>query len=155
MADRFPREVRSRIMASVKSKDTGPELAVRRILWGSGLRYRIHDRTVPGTPDISNKRRKFAVFVDGCFWHGCPVCYREPKTNKGYWRDKVRRNRKRREAVRTGLEAQGFRVVEIWEHEVDDPDIVTRNVRAALDESLAPTDGTEIGPVVSQTDKAC
>ena len=155
MADRFPKKVRSRIMSRIRSKDTKPEIAVRRILWRSGLRYRIHDRAVLGIPDISNRRRKLAVFVDGCFWHGCPACYREPKTNKDYWRDKVRKNRRRREAVRTGLGAQGFRVVEIWEHEADDPDIVTRNVRAALDGSPAPTDGAEIGPVVPQTDKVC
>ena len=132
MADRFSKETRSRIMSRIRGKDTGPELAVRRILWRSGLRYRIHDRTVLGTPDISNKRRRLAVFVDGCFWHGCPVCYREPKTNKDFWRCKISRNRERREVVRVALEGQGFRVVEIWEHEADDADIVIRSVRAAL-----------------------
>lgn len=143
MPDKFPREVRSRIMSRIRGKDTKPEMAVRRILWGFGLRYRVHDRAILSTPDISNRRLKLAVFVDGCFWHGCPTCYREPKTNTDFWRDKVSRNRRHRETVRAGLEAQGFHVVEIWEHEVDDPDIVTRNVRAALDVGSAPTDGTE------------
>lgn len=133
MADAFPKEVRSRIMSSIRSKDTKPELAVRRILWGRGLRYRVHSRAVLGTPDISNKRRRLAVFVDGCFWHGCPVCYREPRTNTAFWREKVRRNRARREAVRAGLEAQGFRVVEIWEHEAGDADVVVGRVRTALE----------------------
>ena len=92
MADRFSKETRSRIMSRIRGKDTKPELAVRRILWKLGLRYRVHDRTVLGTPDISNKRRRLAVFVDGCFWHGCPVCYREPKTNRDFWRSKISRN---------------------------------------------------------------
>lgn len=132
MADVFPREVRSRIMSRIRSKDTKPELAVRRILWGRGLRYRVHSRAVLGTPDISNRRRRLAVFVDGCFWHGCPKCYSEPKTNVEFWREKVRRNRARREAVRAGLEAQGFRVVEIWEHEAYDPDAVVAAVGTVL-----------------------
>ena len=132
MADRVSKETRSRIMSSIRGKDTGPELAVRRILWGRGLRYRVHDRTVLGIPDISNKRRRLAVFVDGCFWHGCPACYREPKTNRDFWRGKISRNRRRREAVRAGLEGQGFRVVEIWEHEAYDADVVAGRAGAAL-----------------------
>ena len=137
MADRFSKETRSRIMSRIRGKDTGPELAVRRILWKCGLRYRIHDRTVLGTPDISNKRRRLAVFVDGCFWHGCPVCYREPKTNRDFWRGKISRNMRRREVVRAGLEGQGFRVVEIWEHETGDPDAVMRKVRVEFETSAA------------------
>lgn len=120
-------------MSRIRSKDTKPELAVRRILWARGLRYRVHSRVVFGTPDISNIRRRLAVFVDGCFWHGCPVCYREPRTNTEFWREKVRRNRSRREAVLDRLEAQGFRVVEIWEHEASDPDIVVEKVAEALE----------------------
>ena len=133
MADRFSKKVRSQIMSSIRSKNTRPEMAVRRILWARGLRYRVHNRAVFGTPDISNMRRQLAVFVDGCFWHGCPVCYREPRTNTEFWREKIRRNRSRREAVRDRLEAQGFRVVEIWEHEASDPDIVVRKVGEALE----------------------
>ena len=130
MADRFPPKVRSRIMASIKGKDTGPEIAVRKILWRHGLRYRTHDRTVLGKPDISNKRKRLAVFVDGCFWHGCPKCYQEPETNRGFWRSKVEGNRRRREIVRDGLKRQGFRVIEIWEHEVGRPDVVMKKVNA-------------------------
>ena len=133
MADKFSKETRSRIMSCIRGKDTKPELAVRRILWKLGLRYRVHDRTVLGTPDISNKRRRLAVFVDGCFWHGCPVCYREPKTNKDFWRGKISRNWRRREGVRAGLEGQGFRVVEIWEHDAWDQDTVVGKVGAALE----------------------
>ena len=121
-------------MSRVRSKDTKPEIAVRRILWKRGLRYRLHDRTLPGTPDISNRKRRLAVFVDGCFWHGCPRCYAEPKTNVGFWREKVRRNRARRDAVRADLAERGFRVVEIWEHEAGDEDAVVGLVGAALED---------------------
>lgn len=133
MADTVSAETRSRIMSKVRSKDTGPELAVRRILWRAGLRYRVHDRTLPGTPDVSNKRLRLAVFVDGCFWHGCPECYAEPKSNVDFWRAKVARNRKRREKVREDLKSLGFRVVEIWEHDAtDEPGIVMRMAGAAV-----------------------
>ena len=117
-------------MASIRGKDTGPEIAVRRILWRHGFRYRTHDRTVLGRPDISNKRKRLAVFVDGCFWHGCPKCYQEPETNRDFWRSKVEGNRRRREIVRDGLKRQGFRVIEIWEHEVSRPDVVMKKVNA-------------------------
>ena len=132
MADKFSRQVRSRIMASIKGKNTEPEIAVRRILWSHGFRYRIHDRTVLGTPDVSNKRRRLAVFVDGCFWHGCPRCYKEPETNRDFWRNKVERNKRRRDVVRDGLEQKGFRVVEIWEHEVGFPDVVMGKINAGI-----------------------
>ena len=133
MTDRFSKEVRSRIMSSIGSKDTGPEMVVRRTLWASGFRYRVHNRSVLGTPDISNKKRRLAIFVDGCFWHGCSMCYKEPKTNVDFWREKIRRNRARREAVCKGLEEQGYRVVEIWEHEVNDSEIIVGRVSAALE----------------------
>ena len=121
MADKVSKETRSRIMASIRGRNTKPEIAVRRILWRHGLRYRTHDRTILGRPDISNKGKRLAIFVDGCFWHGCPKCYREPETNKDFWRNKVEENKRRRDVVRDGLERQGFRVVEIWEHEADEP----------------------------------
>ena len=134
MADMVSMETRSRIMASIRGRDTRPEIAVRRILWRHGLRYRTHDRTILGRPDISNKRKRLAIFVDGCFWHGCPKCYREPETNRNFWRSKVDGNRRRREIVRDGLKRQGFRVIEIWEHEVDCPDVVMKKVNAGIAE---------------------
>ena len=118
-------------MSRIRSKDTKPEIAVRRALWRTGFRYRVHDRTLPGTPDISNKGKKLAVFVDGCFWHGCPKCYTEPKSNVDFWKTKLLANRTRREKVRANLEEMGFRVVEIWEHETKDPGAAAARVIAA------------------------
>jgi len=111
-------ETRSRIMSAIRSVNTRPELAVRRAVWARGLRYRIHDRSVPGTPDLSNRSRRVAVFVDGCFWHACPRCYREPRSNVEFWRAKISRNRERRAKVRRMLRVDGWLVVQAWEHEV-------------------------------------
>ena len=129
VTDTVSRETRSRIMSRVRSKDTKPELAVRGILWRRGFRYRIHDSTLLGTPDISNKRRGFAVFVDGCFWHGCLVCYAELKTNVAFWRKKVSRNRERRETVRAGLKDRDLPVIEIWEREANDLNTVLEKIK--------------------------
>ena len=132
MVDVFPSETRSRIMSRIRAKDTKPEIAVGRILWANGIRYRKHAKSVPGTPDMSNRSRRLAVFVDGCFWHGCPRCYREPSTNTSFWREKIRRNQERRKRVRTELRRMGFCVVEIWEHDTGSPERVMGRVRTAM-----------------------
>jgi len=106
-------------MKSIKGKNTKPELAVRKILWSKGIRYRIHDKSVFGVPDISNKKRKLAIFIDGCFWHGCKRCYKEPTTNTAFWKEKIRNNKKRRLKVRRILKKQGWHVQEFWEHQVN------------------------------------
>lgn len=79
-------------MRANRGKDTRPELVLRRRLWAAGLRYRCHPRDVPGWPDICLKKAKLAIFVDGCFWHGCPRHWRLPKTRPDYWKEKVERN---------------------------------------------------------------
>jgi len=129
VADRFSKETRSKIMSSIRGKNTRPEIAIRKILLSKGLRYRIHDKTVFGTPDISNKSRGFAVFIDGCFWHGCPRCYKEPKSNVSYWREKIIRNKKRRTIVKRNLRKDGWKVFEFWEHHVNsNPEKVTMKI---------------------------
>ena len=122
MVDNLSKENRSKVMSSIKGKHTKPELILRKIIWAYGARYRIHDKTVFGTPDISNKRKKIAVFIDGCFWHGCRTCYKEPTTNILYWGDKIKRNKERRRIVRNYLSSKSWTVIELWEHEIrDDP----------------------------------
>lgn len=86
-------------MAQNRGKDTKPELLLRKEIWNRGGRYRTHPKDVPGRPDICNKRAKVAVFVDGCFWHGCPVHFKLPKTRTAFWKEKIRRNQERREQV--------------------------------------------------------
>ncbi len=110
---------RSEIMRSVASKNTQPELALRKALWRAGVRgWRVNLKTLDGKPDIVFGRAKVAVFVDGCFWHGCPDCYRAPKGNAEYWQAKVARNRLRDALVTARLRANRWRVLRFWEHEL-------------------------------------
>jgi len=118
MADKFSKETRSRIMSSIRSKNTKPEITIRRLLWSRGIHYRIHDKSIFGNPDISSKKNKVAVFIDGCFWHGCKSCYQKPKTNTVFWNKKMTANRKRRSDVISRLKNDGWNILEIWEHDV-------------------------------------
>lgn len=106
-------------MRSVRSRDTGPELAVRRYLHRAGLRYRLHDRRLPGTPDVIFPSRRIAVLVHGCFWHqhsGCAAAAR-PKTSRGYWDKKLDGNVARDARQTAALEALGWTCLVVWECE--------------------------------------
>lgn len=107
-------------MVAQGQRDTEPELAVRRLLHRQGLRYRV-DFTVLKKPrriaDIAFIKAKVAVFVDGCFWHGCPEHGTWPKSNADFWRDKIEANRKRDSDTNRRLQANGWVVIRIWEHE--------------------------------------
>jgi DNA mismatch endonuclease, patch repair protein len=120
--DVFTPEHRSRVMASVKGRDTKPELKVRRLLHRLGARFRLHRKDLPGAPDIVLPGRKLAIFVHGCFWHGhdCPRGARVPKQNRPYWQAKIERNRARDEVAGAALAGQGWRVETIWECEMKD-----------------------------------
>jgi DNA mismatch endonuclease (patch repair protein) len=115
--DTLDRKARSRLMSRIKGTRTGPELALRRILWAEGLRYRLHSQ-LPGKPDLVFGKAKVAVFVDGCFWHGCPIHGHLPKSNQDYWSAKLARNTARDQATNTALAAQGWLPIRLWEHEV-------------------------------------
>ncbi|MBU1541138.1 MAG: very short patch repair endonuclease [Alphaproteobacteria bacterium] len=115
--DVFTPEKRSAVMRAVKSRDTTPELAVRRILRTAGIGYRLGGRGLPGRPDLVMSGRRVAVFVHGCFWHGhdCARGARQPRANADYWSAKIGRNRSRDATTRDALEATGWRVVTVWE----------------------------------------
>jgi DNA mismatch endonuclease (patch repair protein) len=102
-------------MARVRTKGTAPELELRRLLWREGVRYRLHRRDLPGTPDVYVPRLRLAIFVHGCFWHGheCPRGSR-PKTNTDFWNAKISRNVARDERTRIGLSARGIKSLELW-----------------------------------------
>lgn len=120
MADVMTPEQRSRCMAAVKGKDTKPEMIVRRYLFSRGLRYRVNNRKLPGSPDIVLKKYKTVVFIDGCFWHGHEGCkyYRLPKTNVDFWRHKIAMNIARDYANGVDLRLAGWRVIRIWECDI-------------------------------------
>ena len=113
---------RSAVMRAVKSRDTAPERAVRAILRTFAPGYRLHRADLPGKPDIVYGRRKLAIFVHGCFWHGhdCPRGARMPKTNADYWRAKIARNRARDDKSLAALAATGWRTLVVYECELKD-----------------------------------
>jgi DNA mismatch endonuclease (patch repair protein) len=109
-------------MRAVKSKDTAPELLVRRLLHSKGYRYRLHRSDLPGCPDLVFPSRKKVLLIHGCFWHGhdCARGSRVPKTNTDYWTKKVARNRARDVRSREQIEAAGWKVLTVWECEIKD-----------------------------------
>lgn len=113
---------RSRMMAGIRGKDTKPELIVRRGLHAAGFRFRLHDRRLPGKPDMVLPRWRAAVFVHGCFWHGhgCPL-FRWPGTRQDFWREKIGRNQERDAEVEAALDRAGWRVLKIWECSMKGP----------------------------------
>ena len=106
---------KSEQMARVRRTETAPELALRQALWHRGLRYRVQP-ALPGTPDLAFVRARVAVFVDGCFWHGCPQHYTAPRTNAELWLAKMEVNHSRDLSADARLRAFDWRPVRIWEH---------------------------------------
>lgn len=117
MADDRTSSQRSETMRRVKGRDTSCEVRLRRALHRRGLRYSLR-RALPGKPDIVFVRARVAVFVDGCFWHGCPRHCRMPSSNTDYWEAKIERNTARDQRVAKALRSQGWRVIRVWEHDV-------------------------------------
>ena len=107
-------------MAAIHSKDTKPEMVVRRYLWGHGFRYRFNHPRLPGKPDIVMRKYRTCIFVNGCFWHGHEGCryYTIPKTNTEFWVSKVKRNKERDLKVQHELAAMGWHSITIWECEI-------------------------------------
>ena len=121
-------------MRRVKGKDTSPELRLRAAIRAVGLRgYRLHRSDLPGRPDVVFPRARVAVFVDGCFWHGCARCYRRPASSRAYWDAKLARNRARDRRAARALRAAGWRVLRFWEHAVRQaPDACARRIGVAV-----------------------
>lgn len=107
-------------MAAIKGKGTKPEMIVRKYLFSRGLRFRVNNRKLPGSPDIVLKKYKTVVFVDGCFWHGHDGCkyFRLPKSNVDFWRHKIAMNIARDYDNNVDLKLAGWRVIRIWECEI-------------------------------------
>lgn len=118
--DNLTKDERSEIMSRVKSRNTRPELAVRKLIWAMGIRYRLEGRDLPGKPDIVFRRLRKVIFIHGCYWHrheGCPNT-RTPKSRVNFWTQKFETNRQRDEEHYRELKAMGWQFLIIWECEI-------------------------------------
>lgn len=128
-------------MRGNRSRDTKPELRLRSLLHRRGLRFRVAYRPLPtrrNTADVVFSRAKVALFVDGCYWHGCPQHFVQPRTNSDYWQGKIARNVARDHEFDAALRDAGWTVIRCWEHE--DPELVAETVANAV------SPGSRIGP---------
>jgi len=123
-------------MSRIRGKNTSPEIKIRKILWSQGIRgYRIH-YNLPGKPDIVFTRQKVVIFIDGCFWHKCPICFQEPETRREFWMKKINSNVERDKKTTYHLEKEGWRVMRFWEHDVrKNPDKIVSTIIEYLNEN--------------------
>lgn len=117
MTDNLTVEQRSKCMSNIKSKWTEQEKKIHNHLKSHKIKHKMHPQ-IPGSPDILLKDTNTAVFLHGCFWHKCPRCYKEPKSNKEYWLPKIERNVKRDRKNARILKTEGYLTTKIWEHEI-------------------------------------
>jgi len=137
MVDRISREHRSWNMSRIRGKNTAPERRVRSLLHSMGYRFRLHRKNLPGKPDIILPKHRSAIFVHGCFWHrhpGCKYAY-IPKSRVGFWQRKFAGNQMRDRRVRQQLDELGWRVVIVWECEVNDQEKLKNRLNAALSQT--------------------
>lgn len=132
--DRLTPERRSWLMSRVGSKNTKPEIAVRRLVFAMGYRYRLHGKQLPGSPDLVFPGRKKVIFVNGCFWHGHLGCQysRLPKSRVEFWQAKIVRNRARDKENIASLEADGWRALTVWQCELKNPVYLGKKLKEFL-----------------------
>lgn len=132
--DNLSPEHRKKNMSRIRSKgNRSTERKLRSSLVGAGISgFQLHPHSIPGKPDFVFPAHKLAVFVDGCFWHGCPDCYIRPQTSQAYWDEKLSRNRKRDASVNKELRAAGWTVLRFWEHQLKRPKKIRRMITRRL-----------------------
>ena len=132
--DNLSPEDRKKNMSRIRSRDNrSTERRLRGSLVGAGISgFKMHLTSLPGKPDFAFPRQKVAVFVDGCFWHGCPECYVRPKSSQTYWDEKLSRNKSRDVKVNAELKSMGWASIRIWEHALKQPAEARRVVSEAL-----------------------
>lgn len=136
MADVFEPAMRSRIMSRIRSKDTKPEMVVRRLVTALGYRYRLHVGTLPGKPDLVFRRSRKVIFIHGCYWHrhNCKRGRSLPASNTAFWQGKWAANKRRDREVLRGLRSMGYRILVVWECELHNEVKTLRTVRDFLRE---------------------
>lgn len=119
MADVLTEKQRKYNMSQIKSKNTKPELVLRKLLSENKIKgYRLH-KNIPGKPDLVFTKRKLAIFIDGCFWHKCPKCFIKPETRTDFWLKKITGNVKRDKEITYKLQEQGWKILRFWEHQLE------------------------------------
>jgi DNA mismatch endonuclease, patch repair protein len=133
--DRVSTAVRSRIMSKVKTRDTLPEMQIRRIIHGLGYRYSLHKEGLPGKPDIVFVSRRKVIFVHGCFWHGHKCRYgRPPKSKLEYWKPKIARNKERDKEQMKILRKDGWCIMEVWQCHMRNPELLKNRIVEFLED---------------------
>ena len=132
--DTVSTEIRSRVMAQVRSeRNRSTEWRLRASLMRAGIRgWKLNPTDLLGKPDFVFREQRLLLFVDGCYWHGCPMCYRRPSSNTEYWDAKVARNRSRDKKTTARLKRDGWRVMRIWEHQLANMTPVMKHIEEAL-----------------------
>lgn len=141
MVDKLTKERRSWNMQQVRSQDTKPEIAVRKLLHGKGYRFRLHKKNLPGRPDIVLPKYQIAIFVHGCFWHrhkGCSDAS-TPKSRTEFWNNKFKENVARDKKNQLALHAKGWRVLIIWECETSNSDLIIKRLAKEINKASAVT----------------
>ena len=135
MTDTLTPIERSELMSRIRGKDSDPEMRLRRLIHRLGYRYRLHVKNLPGTPDLVFPSRRAVIFMHGCFWHhheGCKLA-RLPKSKLDFWKKKLESNKNRDASQQLRLHELGWRVLVVWESELDDNDRLTMTIRQFLD----------------------
>ena len=122
-------------MSQIKAGNTKPEIAVRKLLYGMGYRFRLHDKNLPGKPDIVLRRHKRIILVNGCFWHGHPSCKRakRPSTNVDFWNDKITRNIERDKLNIALLKSKGWKILVVWSCETSNREHLREKLRRFME----------------------
>jgi DNA mismatch endonuclease (patch repair protein) len=133
-SDPLSKQERSLLMGKVRSKNTKPEMIVRKLVFGFGYRYRLHTKELPGRPDLVFRGRRKLIFVHGCFWHGhdCTSGTNRPKSNTDYWQEKLNKNKLRDESDKKTLEKMGWDILVVWECELKNLQSVSQKIKSFL-----------------------
>ncbi|MBC2593748.1 DNA mismatch endonuclease Vsr [Ruficoccus amylovorans] len=131
MADIYDRAKRSQIMSAIKGRgNLSTEERLRKLLVKNGISgWRRHLHSLPGKPDFTFPKQRVCIFVHGCFWHGCPHCYKPPKTNKRFWREKIAYNKKKDRRDARQLRERGYSVLTVWECKLRNEDAIARRIK--------------------------
>lgn len=129
MTDVLTKKQRSFNMSQIKSKDTKPELLLKKVLSLNKIRNFRTGYPLPGKPDVVFTKSKLAIFIDGCFWHKCPECFVKPATRSKFWQEKIKGNIRRDKQVNEKIRSLGWQVLRFWEHEINSkPEKVVKNI---------------------------